>query len=170
MDYAQKERTVADLNTALKASEGAFLAHNLGLEAAPIGKLRREVRGAGGRFRVAKNRLVARALEGTTFESLTSQLQGPTALVYGSDPVALAKVLVGFAKENDRLKVLGGALGSQKMDAKGVEALSRLPGLNELRAKIIGLLQAPATKVAGVLQAPAGQLARVVHAHATKNA
>lgn len=170
MDYAQKEQVVAEMHAAANESEGMFLAHNLGLEAAPIGKIRRQVLGVEACARVAKNRLVARALEGTKFESLKDELQGPVMYFYGKDPVGLAKVLVAFAKENDRLKLLKGIVGKDTLDTKGIEALSKLPGLNELRGTLVGILQAPAQKLAAVAQAPAGQLARVVNAYATKDA
>ena len=170
MDYAQKEQVVAEMHAAANESEGMFLAHNLGLEAAPIGKIRRDVRTVNAVARVAKNRLVARALEGTKFDALKDQLQGPTMYFYGSDPVGLAKVLVAFAKDNNRLELLSGVVGKDVLDAKGIEALSKLPSLDELRGKLVGLLQAPAQKLAAVAQAPAGQLARVVNAYATKDA
>ncbi len=168
MDRAQKELSVTDTNQRLNEAEGVLLVANTGLTAAPIADLRRKARKADALFKVAKNRLVIRALEGTQFEGLKDKLKGPTALVICKDTVAAAKTIVAFAKDNDKLKLLGGAMGKDVFDAKGIEALSKLPGLNELRGKIIGLLQAPATKIAGVLQAPAGQLARVVKAHADK--
>jgi len=166
VDRAQKELSVTDTNQRLMKAEGVLLVENTGLTAFPIADLRRKARKADALFKVAKNRLVIRALEGTQFEELKGQLKGPTAMVICNDTVAAAKTIVAFAKDNPKLKILGGAMGKDIFDAKGIEALSKLPGLNELRGKIIGLLQAPATKLAGVLQAPAGQLARVVKAHA----
>lgn len=158
MDRAQKELTVSELNQKLQASNGVVLAHNLGLNAASISDLRKKVRGANGRFKVAKNRLISRAIKGTSFEKLDDKLVGPTAIVYGEDIFALTKAICTFAKGNDKLKVIGGAMGSEIMDAKGIEALSKMPSMNELRATLIGLLQAPASK-----------LARVVNAYATKD-
>lgn len=154
---AKKAQTVGDLNQNLQGAAGVVIAHNLGLNAADISDLRRKVRGANGRFKVAKNTLIARALEGTQFKALDDKLVGPTAIVYGEDIFALTKTIVGFAKTNDRLKVIAGAMGSEIMDAKGVETLSKMPSLNELRATIIGLLQAPGS-----------QIARVLNAYATK--
>lgn len=154
---AQKAQTVGDLNQNLQKAAGVVLAHNLGLNAADISNLRRKVRGANGRFKVAKNRLIARALEGTQFKALDANLTGPTAIVYGDDIFALTKALVGFAKTNDKLKVIAGAMGSDILDAKAVDALSKMPSLNELRGTIIGLLQAPGS-----------QIARVLNAYATK--
>lgn len=153
MDRAKKAQTVSDLNQNLQSASGVVLAHNLGLNAADIGDLRKKVRGANGRFKVAKNRLIARALKGTQFDGLDDKLVGPTAIVYGEDIFALTKTIVAFAKANDKLKVVGGAMGSEILDAKGVDALSKIPSLNELRAKIVGLLQAPASKMARVLNA-----------------
>ena len=154
---AKKAQTVGDLNQNLQGAAGVVIAHNLGLNAADISDLRKKVRGANGRFQVAKNTLIARALEGTQFKALDDKLVGPTAIVYGEDIFALTKTIVGFAKTNDKLKVIAGAMGSEMMDAKGVEALSKMPSLNELRATIIGLLQAPGS-----------QIARVLNAYATK--
>jgi large subunit ribosomal protein L10 len=158
VDRAQKAQTISELNEKLKAANGVVLAHNLGLNAASISDLRKKVRGAGGLFKVAKNRLISRAIQGTSFEKLDDKLTGPTAIVYGEDIFALTKAVCTFAKGNEKLKVVAGAMGSDIMDAAGVEALSKMPSMNELRATIIGLLQAPA-----------GKLARVVNAYATKD-
>jgi large subunit ribosomal protein L10 len=117
---------------------------------------------------VTKNRLVKRAIEGTEFASLAPLFTGPTAVAYSRDPVAAAKAVVAFANRNDRLTIVGGGLNGQPLDAAAVRALATLPSLDELRGKIIGLIQAPATKLAGLLQAPAGQLARLLAAHADK--
>lgn len=154
---AQKEQAVSDLNQKLQKSSGVVLAHNLGLNAADIYDLRKKVRGAGGRFKVAKNRLIARALEGTQFKALDAKLKGPTAIVYGEDIFALSKALATFAKTNEKLKVVGGANGSEILDEKGIATLASLPSMNELRATIVGLLKAPA-----------GKMARVINAYATK--
>jgi len=151
MDRAQKAQEITDLNQLLKTSNGIVLAHNLGLNAADITDLRKKVRGANGRFRVAKNRLIARALTGTQFDALNDKLTGPTAIVYGEDIYALTKTIVTFAKTNDKLKVIAGAMGSEIMDAAAVDAMSKLPSMNEMRAMFVGLLQAPASKMARVL-------------------
>ena len=124
---------------------------------------------AGASFQVSKNRLARLALEGTKFQALQSLLTGPTAMAYSTDPVAAAKVCVEFAKKNDKLTIVGGALGEQALDVEGVKALAMLPSLDELRGKIVGLLQAPAVKLAGVTQAPAGQLARVFSAYGSQD-
>lgn len=140
-----------------------------GLTVAEVTNLRRQMRDAGASYKVCKNRLVRLALEGTKFESLQPLFTGPTAIASSDDPVAAAKVAVEFAKTNDKLVVIGGALGAEALDEAGVQALARLPSLDELRGKLIGVLQAPATKVAGVLQAPAGQLARVFGAYGSQD-
>lgn len=153
MDRAQKAQTVTDLGQFLQTAGGIVLAHNLGLNATDITDVRRKCRAANCRFKVAKNRLVARALKGTQFEGLSDKLVGPTAIVYGEDVFALTKTIAAFAKGNDKLKIIGGAMGSEILDAAGVDALSKMPSLNELRGMIVGLLQAPASKMARVLNA-----------------
>lgn len=150
---AQKAETVADLNQNLQKATGVVLAHNLGLNAADISDLRKKVRGAKARFKVAKNRLIARALEGTQFKALDDKLAGPTAIIYGQDIYALTKTIVGFAKTNEKLKIIGGAAGDEIMDAKGVEAMSKMPSLDEARATLIGLLQAAPSQLVRVLEA-----------------
>jgi large subunit ribosomal protein L10 len=127
--------------------------------------LRRQIRDAGAQFKVTKNRLAKRALEGTSFADLAPLFTGPTAIAFSNDPVAAAKAAVAFANRNNKLTIIGGGLAGKTLDAAEVRALAILPSLDELRGKIIGLIQAPATKLAGLLQAPAGQLARVVAAH-----
>jgi large subunit ribosomal protein L10 len=126
--------------------------------------LRAQMRAAGANFKVTKNRLTRLALDGTPYQSIADLFTGPTAMAYSSDPVAAAKVAVDFAKKNDKLVIQGGALGEQVLDVDGVKALATLPSLDELRAKIVGMVNTPATRIAGVLQAPGGQIARVLHA------
>jgi large subunit ribosomal protein L10 len=128
------------------------------------------MRAAGASYKVAKNRLATRALEGTRFQGISPLLKGPTALAWSTDPVAVAKTAVEFAKTNDKFVVLGGALGTQTLSADGVKALAELPSLETLRAQLLGLIQTPATRIAGVLQAPGGQVARVLAAYAEKDA
>lgn len=133
-----------------------------------MGDLRLRLRKAGASFKVAKNRLAVRALEGTQAKGIADLFKGPTGIAYSKDPVAAPKVLIAYAKENDKLKILGGIAVGTVLNPDGVKALAELPSLDQLRGKIIGLLQAPATKVAGVLQAPAGQLARVLRPTRTR--
>jgi large subunit ribosomal protein L10 len=169
VDRAQKEAAVARLNQTLGGVNLVVVTHQTGLTVYESMILRRKVREAGAGFKVTKNRLTRRALEGTKFQALQSLMTGPTALAYSEDPVAAAKVCVEFAKQNEKLTIIGGALGEQLLDVNGVQALAKLPSLDELRGKLVGLLQAPATKVAGVLQAPAGQLARVINAYGSQD-
>lgn len=150
---AQKAQTVGDLNQNLQSAAGVVIAHNLGLNAADISDLRKKVRGANGRFKVAKNTLIARALEGTQFKALNANLTGPTAIVFGEDIYALTKTIVGFAKTNDKLKVIAGATSEELMDAKAVEAMSKMPSLNEARAALIGLFQGAPSQLVRVLEA-----------------
>lgn len=164
----EKEDLVASLNRAFQEAAAVVVTRQSGLTVAEVGDLRRKVRAAGGRFKVAKNRLARRALSGTEYEGLAELFKGPTAIAFSSDPVSVAKVAVDFSKLNEKLVITGGALGTQILDSNGVKALASLPSLDALRGKIVGLLKAPATKIAGVIQAPAAQLARVLQAVAQK--
>lgn len=169
MDRKQKEEKVAVLSEAFASAMMVVVARHAGMTVAESTDLRREMLGAGANFRVTKNRLARIALKGTQFEGLADLFVGSTAIAYSTDPVAAARVAVDFAKKNDKLQIVGGSLGAKVLDIQGVEALARLPSLDELRARIIGMINTPATRVAGVLQAPAGQLARVINAYATKD-
>ena len=141
----------------------------MGLTVAEATDLRRRMRAAGATFKVAKNRLATLALDGTRFDGIAPLLKGPTALAWSMDPVAVAKAAVEFARTNDKFVVLGGALGSQTLDAAGAGAI-RLPSLDQLRAKLLGMIQTPGTRIAGILVvAPGGQLARVLAAYAKKD-
>ena len=169
MDRIEKREFVAELSAVFADTSMVLVTRNAGLTVADVTTLRRKMREAGVSFKVAKNRLALLALQGTRFDGIAPLLKGPTALAWSHDPVAVAKVAVDFAKINDKFVLVGGALGSQVLNVDGVKALSELPSLDALRAKILGLIQAPATKVAGVLQAPAGQLARVFSAYSKKD-
>ncbi len=169
MDRTEKHAFVASLAAVFAETSMVVVTQNNGLTVADVTTLRRRMREAGATYKVAKNRLAVLALDGTRFDGIMPMLKGPTALAWAHDPVAVAKVAVEFARTNDKFVVLGGALGSQMLDASGVKALSELPSLDALRAKILGLLNAPATKIAGILQAPGGQLARVLAAYAKKD-
>ncbi len=168
MDRTQKREVVAELHEVFNDTASVVVTHYSGLNVAEITDLRRQMRSAGATFRVTKNRLTKLALDGTPYGPLEELFTGPTAIAFADDPVSAAKVAVNFAKKNDKLVVLGGAMGDTVLDASGVEALAKLPSLDELRGKMVGLLQAPATKVAGVVQAPAAQLARVFSAYGSK--
>jgi large subunit ribosomal protein L10 len=169
VDRTQKREFVAGLHEELAATSMIVVTHNQGLTVAEATDLRRRMRASGVTFRVAKNRLAHLALEGTRFDGLKPMLKGPTALAWSTDPVAAAKAAVEFAKINEKLVLVGGALGPRTLDASGVRALAELPGLDELRARLVGMISTPATRVAGVLQASAGQLARVFGAFARKD-
>lgn len=170
MDRAQKSEAVAELNRTFTETEVVVITRNLGLTVAQATDLRTKMREAGASFKVAKNKLARRALVGTSYEGLSEMLVGPTALATSSDPVAAAKVAVAFAKTNEKLEIVGGAMGATMLDVNGVKALAELPSLDELRAKIVGLLNAPATKIAQLANAPAAKLARVFGAYGAKEA
>ena len=169
MDRTQKREFVASLAAVFGSAAMVVVARPSGLTVAEATDLRRRMRSAGATYRVAKNRLAVRAVDGTRFAGIKPLLRGPTALAWSSDPVAVARTVVEFARTNEKLVVLGGSLGEQTLDAAGVKALSELPSLEELRGKILGMLATPATRLAGLLQAPGGQLARVLAAHAEAN-
>lgn len=168
MDRTEKETVITSMQRVFQDATTVVITHYAGMTVSAMVDLRNKARQAGAGFKVTKNRLTRRALDGTKFKALDGLFTGPTAIAYSQDPVAAAKVVVDFAKTNEKLIIVGGAFGEQKLAVNDVKALASLPSLDELRGKIVGLLQAPATKVACVLQAPAGQLARVVQAHADK--
>ncbi len=168
MDRAQKAENVAALQETFGQTESIVVAHNLGLTAGQASDLRVQMRKEGVTFKVSKNRLVLRALKGTRFESIGPLLKGPVGIATSKDPVAAAKVAANFAKANEKFVILGGALGDKFLDKAAVEALSKLPSLDEQRGMLVGLLQTPAQRIATLAQAPAGQLARVVKAYADK--
>lgn len=168
MDRVKKEALVAELRQTFDENDLVVVTHQSGLTVAEASELRRQMREAGARFKVTKNRLAKLALKGTKFEHLSEHFSGPTAIAVSTDPVAAAKVAVGFANKNDKLTIVSGALGDKGLDADGIKALAKLPSLDELRGKIVGLLQAPAGKLASVTKAPAGQLARVLNAYASR--
>ena len=170
MDRAQKAATVAELNRTFSEVGVVVVTRNLGMTVAQSTVLRTRMREAGATFKVSKNKLARIALDGTDYLSLGDMLTGPVGLATSTDPVAAAKVAVDFAKTNDKFEIVGGAMGSTALDVAGVQALATLPSLDELRAKIVGLVQAPATKLATLAQAPAAQLARVLAAYAEKDA
>ena len=168
MDRAGKKELVATLNGVLRDTNVVVIAHYSGLNVAQMQALRKQMKQAGAAVRVAKNRLAKIALEGTDVAAITPLLKGPTLLAYSGDPVAAPKVAAEFAKANEKFVILGGAMGKTPLDANAVKALASLPSLDELRAKLIGLIAAPATKVAQLLNAPAAKVARVLQAYANK--
>ena len=168
VNRSEKAEAIVELNQIFKDANLMVVTRQTGLTVQEVTDLRRKVRAAGASYKVAKNRLTLRALEGTRFTALGSLFKGPTAIAYSEDPVAAAKVIAAFAKNNEKLTIVGGALGENTLDVAGIQALATLPSLDALRSTIIGLLQAPATKVAVVLAAPAGQVARVFAAYGAK--
>jgi large subunit ribosomal protein L10 len=170
MDRSQKADAVAQLNAVLKESGVVVVTRNLGLTVAQSTELRGKMREAGASYKVAKNRLAKLALKDTDYTGLEEFLAGPTALAYSQDPVSAAKAAVEFAKANDKLEIVGGSMGDQVLDEAGVKALASMPSLDELRGKLVGLMNAPATKVAQVVNAPANKLARVFGAQGAKEA
>jgi len=168
VDRSGKQALVTDLQNALSSANLVVITKQAGLTVAEVSDLRRKMRNAGAGYKVAKNRLAQRALKGTKYEGLDKLFKGPTAIAYSADPVAAAKVAVAFANSNEKLTIVGGSMGTDVLGPDGIKALATLPSLDELRAKLIGMLQTPATRVATVLQAPAGQLARVFGAYAKK--
>lgn len=170
MDRAEKKQAVAALNEVFSKTPVVVVAHYSGLTVAQMQKLRKQARESGATVQVAKNRLTKIALDGTSVASIGSLLKGPTLIAYSDDPVAAPKVAAAFAKDHDKFVILGGALGARALDPDGVKSLATLPSLDELRAKLVGLVQAPATKLAQLTTAPAGKLARVVKAYADRDA
>ena len=168
MDRSQKADAVAQLNAVFNEAGVVVVTRNLGLTVAQSTELRQKMREAGGSYKVAKNRLARLALKDTDYAGISDYLNGPTAIGYSEDPVAAAKVVVDFAKANDKLEVVGGSMGDTLLDEAGVKALASMPSLDELRGTIVGLINAPATKIAQVVNVPANKLARVFGAYAAK--
>ena len=170
MDRAEKRELVAELNGVFTKASVVVVAHYSGLTVAQLQRLRKQMRDAGASVQVAKNRLAKIALEGTDAAPIGPLLRGPTLIAYSDDPIAAPKVAVAFAKDHDKLVILGGTMGKTTLNADNVKALASLPSLDELRAKIVGLVQAPATKLAQLSTAPASKLARVFGAYANRDA
>jgi len=169
VDRAEKREFVTGLNGVFSNTGSVVVAHYAGLTVANMNDLRSKMRAAGGTVKVAKNRLAVIALQGTESEGMKDLFKGQTLVAYAEDPVAAPKIAAEFAKGNDKLVILGGAMGSTVLDADGVKALATMPSLDELRAKIVGMIQTPATRIAAVVNAPAGNLARVFGAYARKD-
>jgi len=169
VDRTEKRDFVTGLNQALSATSMIVVTRNGGLTVAEATDLRRKMRAAGATYKVTKNRLTNLALEGTPFGSIAPMLKGPTALAWSNDAVSVAKTAVEFARINEKFVLVGGALGTQTLNADGVKALAELPSLDVLRAGIVGMISTPATRIAGVMQGVAGQLARVFGAFARKD-
>lgn len=168
MDRAQKRELVTALNEVFSNTGVVVVAHYSGLSVSEMTDFRQKARDAGASVKVAKNRLAKLALEGTDASGIADLFAGPTVIAYSDDPVAAPKAAVNFAKDNEKLVILGGTMGVTVLDPNGVKSLASLPSLDELRGKLVGLLQAPAGKIAQVVNAPAGKLARVIAAKAAE--
>jgi large subunit ribosomal protein L10 len=166
MDRSQKAESVASLNATFNEVGVVVITRNLGMSVAQSTLLRTRMRDAGAQFKVSKNSLAKLAIANTDYAGIGELLTGPVALATSVDPVAAAKVVIDFAKTNDKLEVVGGSMGAQVLNAEGIKALASLPSLDQLRATIVGLVQAPATKIAQLTTAPAAKLARVFGAYA----
>ncbi len=169
MDRAEKREFVSAMNDVFKDTGSIVVAHYTGLTVADMTVLRGEMKEAGGTIKVAKNRLAKLALKGTDAEHIADLFKGQTVIAYSDDPVAAPKVTMAFAKKNEKLVVLGGAMGATNLDVNGVKQLASLPSLDELRGKIVGMIQTPASRIAQVVKAPAGAVARVIGAYADKS-
>lgn len=169
MNRAQKAEAVDVLNQTFQGNGVVVIAEYKGLSVAEITDYRAKLRAEGGKFKVTKNRLAKIAAKGTDYEGLTDMFKGPVGIAYSEDPIAAAKVTYNFAKDNDKLVIVGGGMGAEVLDKAGVEALAKLPSLDEIRGKIVGVLQAPAQKLVGVLQAPARDLVGVTKAYSEKS-
>lgn len=169
MERNEKTNLVSSMRENLLAANLVVVTSQSGLTVSEVSDLRSKMRESGASYKVMKNTLARIAVKDTDYEGISELLTGPTALAYSEDPIAAAKVAVNFSEQNEKLQILGGCYGNQVLDANGVKALAKLPSLDELRGKLVGLLVAPATKIARVVQAPAGQLARVCSAYGSKN-
>ncbi len=170
MERAEKQELVASLKKVFSSASVVVVTHYRGLNVSEMTKLRNRVREAGASFRVTQNRLTRLALDGSGYQPLESYFDGPTAIGYSDDPVAAPKALVKFAKENEKLVVLGGMMGADRLDVEDIKSLASLPSLDELKTTLVGLISRPATKTAQILQAPAAQLTRVISAYGAKDA
>ena len=170
MDRNEKQEVVSTFRQVFQNSAIVVVTHYTGMTVGEMTDLRGRMRKAGANYKVTKNRLTRIALEDTTFKPLADLFTGPTGIAFSTDPVAAAKVAVDYAKDNEKFVILGGAFNGQLLDVKGVTTLAELPSLDELRAKLVGMISTPATRIAGIMAAPAGQVARVIGAYANKEA
>jgi large subunit ribosomal protein L10 len=169
VERAEKRELVTGLNEAFKSAGSVVVAHYAGITVAQMNDLRSKMRTAGGTVKVAKNRLAKIALQGTESENIIDLFKGQTLIAFSADPIAAPKVASDFAKGNDKLIILGGSMGKTQLNAEGVKALATLPSLDELRAKLVGMIATPATRIAQVVNAPAASVARVIGAYARKD-
>ena len=164
MKRSEKNDFVTKLKEELQNSSSVIVSHYSGLSVLETDNLRNEMRSNGAKFKVTKNRLTKIALADTPYESIADLFKGPTAIAYSNDPVAPAKVSVNFEKKLENFKIIGGSYDGEKIDLNKINFLATLPSLDQIRGKLLGLLNAPAQKIASVVQAPGAQLARLVNA------
>lgn len=164
MNRAEKGSQITSLRQELEKASTIVVICPVGLTVDESTDLRRKMRAAGAQIKVVKNTLAKIAVKDSGLSELSGFLKGPTAIAYSADPVAAAKVCATFANGNDKVKLVGGMLNGKLMDAAGVDALAKLPSLDELRARIVGVITAPATKIARLLKEPGAGLARVLQA------
>ena len=162
MERSRKEEIVRELEAVLGAAGIVVVVRHDGLTVAEATELRRSVRDAGASFRVVKNRLVLRALQQAGMEAISGLFKGPAAIATATDPVAAAKVAADYAKKNSKFVIVGGTMDGRTFDADGIRTIAQLPSLDELRARLIMLINTPATKIAGVLQEPGRRIARLL--------
>lgn len=170
MDRTEKAELVSEYRQLFQNSALVVVTHYAGMTVKEMTDFRGQLRKAGANYKVSKNRLTRLALEDTDFKGIADLFTGPTGMAFSVDPIAAAKAAVTYAKTNEKLVILGGAFNGQVLDANGIKTLASLPSLDELRAKLLALLQTPATRIAGIMQAPAGQVARVIGAYGAKEA
>lgn len=168
MNKTQKKEVVSEFNKELQESTSIIVLQYKGLTVSDITELRKRARNENIKFKVVKNRLASLSFENTDFSELKSELKGQNAFAYASDPVSVAKLVSDFSKENEKLVIVGGALGSDILDKNQILELSKMPSLDELRAKLLSIINTPATRLATLLKEPAGQLARVLNAYSDK--
>jgi large subunit ribosomal protein L10 len=169
MDYAGKSQAIEDLRDVFEGAGAVVVAHYTGMTVAQLTDFRGKLRTEGATFKVVKNTLALKALDGQA-ERAADLFKGPVGIAFAKDAVSAAKVATQYAKENEKFSIVGGLMGEQVLDAAAIDALAKLPSLDELRAKLLGMINTPATRIAGILQAPGAQLARVLNAYATKDA
>lgn len=170
MDRTEKAELVSEYRQLFQDSALVVVTHYAGMTVKEMTDFRGQLRKAGANYKVSKNRLTRLALEDTNFKGIADLFTGPTGIAFSVDPIAAAKAAVTYSKTNEKLVILGGAFNGQVLDANGIKTLATLPSLDELRAKLLALLQTPATRIAGIMQAPAGQVARVIGAYGAKEA
>ncbi|MEZ5670751.1 MAG: 50S ribosomal protein L10 [Alphaproteobacteria bacterium] len=168
MDRGRKTAQVDELRGTFANAGAVIVAHYSGLTVADMGNLRHEMRAVGASFKVTKNSLARIALDGTPYAGIQSMFTGPTGIAFAADPVAAAKAVVAYANKNDKFKIIGGGLGAMQMDVDGVKALAKMPPIEELRGRLLGVIVAPATQLVRILPAPATNVVGVLNAGAAK--